>query len=123
MSQRPPHLLDYASPPPLRRFNPAMWPSIPSFIVLLGLAAFLSVTVARLVPGGPFISIHADIVPLVASIVAFHLAWRSLRSSGIARRVALLCILLGCVAILFFTIADVVSFWSRPYARGVLIGW
>lgn len=116
-----PQTLDYAAPSGSRRFDPAKWPSIPAFVVVLIVAAVLSLTVGRMVPGGPFISIHADVVPVLACAAVFHLAWRSLRPSPVGRRIALACILLVSVAIIFFKVSDVVSFWFRPYARGTLI--
>jgi hypothetical protein len=123
MLSQVPQPLDYAAPSGRRRFDPAVWPSIPALVVLLIVAASLTVTVGRMVPGGPFISLHADVLPVVACAAAFHLAWRSLRPSSGGRRVALACILLISVAIIFFKVADVVSFWFRPYARGTLIAW
>ena len=92
-------------------------------MVVLIVAAALSITAGRMVPGGPFISIHADVVPVLACAAAFHFAWRSLRPSPVGRRIALACILSVSVAIIFFIVSDVVSFWFRPYARGTLIAW
>jgi hypothetical protein len=116
-----PQPLDYAAPSGSRPFDPAKWPRIATFMVVLLVAAVLSVTVGRMVPGGPFISIHADVVPVLACAAAFHFAWRSLGASPVRRRIALACVLLISVAIIFFKVSDVFSFWIRPHARGALI--
>lgn len=86
-------------------------------------AAGLSLHVGRMIPGGPFISIHADVIPVVVCTVSFHLAWRSLRASGTRRRIALAFVIIASVAIFILKLEEVVSFWVRPYARGVLIEW
>jgi hypothetical protein len=116
-----PQPLEYAAPSGSHRFDPATWPSIPAFVVVLTVAAVLSISVGRMIPRGPFISIHADVVPVLVSTAAFHFAWRSLRPSPVGRRIALACILLVSVAIIFFNVSDVVLFWFRPHARGTLI--
>ena len=122
MSRVPPNPLDYASGSVRSRFDPAVWPGVPVLILTLFGAGVLSVTTRHMVPGGPFVSIHADVIPFVACSIVFHLAWRALGPGGTGRRIAMLRIVLVSVAIICFIWWDVVTFWFRPYARGPLIG-
>jgi hypothetical protein len=115
--------LDYETPPLKRRFDPAAWPPIPLLVAVVVFSAFLTRTGGKIVPGGPFISLHADVAPAVLSIAVAAFGWRSLRHGPPWRRFVLALLVLSAVAILFLVLDTVILFWLRPYARGDLVSW
>ena len=123
MSVSPVQALDYATPHVGRRFDPAVWPSIAALVGTVLLSALLTLTGGKMIPGGPFISIHADAAPALMSLGLVAVAWRSLRHGPLWRRLTVALIMLCAVAVLFLVLATVISFWLRPYARGALVSW
>lgn len=123
MSVKPVRTLDYAAPPARRRFDPARWPPIPLLIGMLFFTAFLATSGIKVVPGGPFISLHADVAPAVLSVAFVAVAWRSLRHGPLLRRLTVALLTLCAVMVLILVLDSVISFWLRPHARGVLVGW
>jgi hypothetical protein len=91
--------------------------------LILALCAVLVVTWVRIIPGGPFLSIHSDILPVAGCAVLFAFATMSLRTSSPAERVLLLFAMLGSVALIGLVVVNVISFWRDPFARGELVGW
>lgn len=91
--------------------------------LILALCAVLVATWVRIIPGGPFISIHSDILPVAGCAVLFAFAAMSLRTSSPPRRVLLLLAMLGSVALTGLVAANIISFWRNPFARGDLLGW
>ena len=91
-------------------------------IGLTALAFVLGGSVTKTVPGGPFISVVGDILPSVAALAAIRLGFVALRGrrAGV-KFVAALCLLVASLTLGRIMI-DVYTFWSRPYARGELIG-
>jgi hypothetical protein len=116
-------LLDYASPMLRRRFNPATWPTLAASSVIVGLSAALITTGGHVIPGGPFVSIHANVIPAVACLGVIVVVWRALRLARGILRCCVVCVVLAAAVIVIFAIDDVMSFWLRPYARGVLLAW
>jgi hypothetical protein len=93
--------------------------------VLLGIViacGFLMCTSAKLTPGGPFISISGDLLPLFGSFFAVLAARRLIHIRRGLRRWASVCLLVAAVGIMCFVIFVVVSWWIRPYSRGYLFG-
>ena len=117
MSVPPVRSLDYAAPPARRRSEPARRPSVVALINTLIVSAFLMATGGKINPGGPFISIHADIVPALISVGLVAVAWRSLRHGPLRRRLAVASIMLCAAAVLALDAAIVVSFWLGRYSR------
>jgi hypothetical protein len=77
----------------------------------------------RVIPGGPFISIHADVIPGAACCFVIAKQFRFLRRFSAERQAFSVLLILAAAAILFYVVADVVGFAMRPYARGDLIRW
>jgi len=77
---------------------------------------------SKIVPGGPFISVIWDILPSLFALTAIGLSLRNIRERpGYWIASSLVAITLSNFA-LANVISSVVTFWHRPYARGVLIG-
>jgi hypothetical protein len=115
--------LDYAPPALRRRFHPANWPTLGALFLIALMSGALSATVGRVVPGGPFVSIHADVVPAVTCLGVIVFVWRALRMAPVLVRVGAACVVLGSALVVILIIQDVMMFWLRPYARGVLFAW
>jgi hypothetical protein len=123
MTATPIQPLDYASPSGRRRFDPAVWPPLIALVAVVVVAAILSTTGGKLVPGGPFVSIRADLTPFVLCVGVIALSWRSLRHGRLLRRSSVALIVLAAAAVAILVVDQVVSFWLRPYARGALVSW
>ena len=123
MTVTPIQPLDYASPPVRRRFDPAVWPPLGALILVVVVAALLTLTAAKMIPGGPFVSIRSDLTPFILSVAVIALAWRSLRRGGPRRRLGAGIVVLMAAAVAGVAADNVMSFWLRPYARGALVGW
>jgi hypothetical protein len=120
MASPDPQPLDYARPTPEARSDGETWRLwlIPA---LLFPAAILSISAVRTIPGGPFISIHADVLPCVMCIVGIYLAARAMKN--VRRRVGLILSLIMAGAIICVVVLDVIAFWLQPFARGVPIAF
>jgi hypothetical protein len=115
--------LDYASPPSPRRFNSATWPIIGALSPVPLMAGAFSTTGGHLTPGGPFISIHANIIPAVACLAVIVSIWPALRTARPILRFCSACVILGSALVVIFVAQDIMMFWLRPYARGALFAW
>lgn len=83
-------------------------------------AAFLSATSARTVPGGPLISLHTHAFPALICGVVMVLAWRSWRASTRARRVGLILVVFCAVALVGLLAADVAwAIWDQTCLRTI----
>src|SRR5688572_372070 len=98
MSVSPVQALGYATPQARRRFDPAIWPPIAALVGAVVLSALLTLTGGKMIPGGPFISLHADAAPALISVGLVAVAWRSLRHGPLWRRLTVALIVLCSVA-------------------------
>ena len=80
-------------------------------------------TSVRIVPGGPFVSIHADIFPAISCIVVLVACTRVFQASSIGRKIGLLFTGLGSVGVISLVVMDIVAFCQNRFARGVVVGW
>jgi len=115
--------LDYAPPALRRRFSPANWPTLCALSMIALTSGSLSKTGGHLIPGGPFVSIHANVIPAVTCLAIIGLAWPALRRAPALIRFGAACVVLGSALVVILVIQDVMMFWLRPYARGVLLAW
>jgi hypothetical protein len=84
---------------------------------------FLLATDGRVIPGGPFVSIHAEIIPGVSCLTVLFCSARDFRAATIARRVGLSFLALFAVGIITLAVLINVSFRFEPHARGALVAW
>src|SRR4051812_7685881 len=103
--------LDYASPTLRRRWNPATWPTIAALSVIALISAALLTTGGHVIPGGPFISIHANVIPAVACLVVIVVVWRALRTGRGLLRFCAACLILCSASAVIFVIQDIMMFW------------
>jgi len=87
------------------------------------LAMFLVATDGRISPGGPFFSVHGEIIPVGGCLVMLWLIGRDFRVASLRRRVGLSLLALASVGITALATIVNVSFWLEPHARGDLVGW
>lgn len=75
------------------------------------------------IPGGPFISITGNILPVIIAFMTLFITIDAYPHSGITKRIIML-ILTGFAYLLAIAaILSVYDFWMDPYARGRLIGF
>ena len=91
--------------------------------LILAVSAILVATTVRVIPGGPFLSIHGDILPILSCVALFVIASIALPRSSVPRRMLLISAMLGSLGLTGLIVAKVVSFWREPFARGELVGW
>ena len=98
-------------------------PFIIIYLAVVILSALLSLTRTWIVPGGPFVSIHAEFLPVVACASVMALAVRRLLEYSVGQCVALFLIACAAAGIIGFIIENMISFWRNPFARGAMLGW
>ena len=91
--------------------------------MLILVSMLLVATDVKTVPGGPFVSIHAEILPVVSCLAVLFFVARDFRAASIGRRVGLSFLGLVSVGIIALVIRIVVSFCCDRFAREVLFGW
>ena len=84
---------------------------------------FRLATDGRIIPGGPFVSIHAEVLPALSCAVVLLFIARDFRTASAARRVGLSFLVLASVSIIAVAAMVIVLFCREPYARGVLVAW
>jgi hypothetical protein len=123
MGQPPSPVLEYATRPERARCDPAIWPSVRAFGVAVIVQAALAATDVKFTPGGPFISIHAEVIPVLICLVILTLGTRALFSGKPMRRVAVAAIMVISSLIALGAVRNVVSYWQAPRSRGALVGF
>ena len=92
-----------------------------SIFLFVGLLAWFADR-GKIIPGGPFISITGNIVPLIGAAIAI---WASLpyvaypRLKIILSAVTHIALATSLAGIVLYSI---ITFWIKPFARGDLIG-
>jgi hypothetical protein len=94
---------------------------------LMALALFvswiLSGTSEKCIPGGPFVSIVGELLPVVISFLVLTTGFLSLQNApGIGKFIVAVLMCIGA-ALIADVSRQVLSFWFNPYARGTLISW
>jgi hypothetical protein len=102
-------------------------PAEPSYLSrIIGLAVFSVLfggTAARIVPGGPFVSLTSDILPTIAAVASVRYSLLSLRGRDIGTKVIAMFFVVVCTFALSNVFRSVLSFWFSPYARGDFFGF
>lgn len=89
----------------------------------LAVVAFLACLATHKVsPGGPFVSLIGEVLPLLCGCVAIFFGVSCVRARPrIYAAIAVVYLLIATYAI-SVVLSSIVFFWNRPYARGPLIG-
>jgi len=91
--------------------------------IALTTLAFTGVGTQRIIPGGPFISVTGDILPLASALSAICLGLFTLRHPDFLIKLAGLIFIVLATLSVAYNIIDVCSFWFHPKARGNLLGF
>ena len=92
-------------------------------LILVLVSVLLVITDVKVIPGGPFVSFHAEIVPVVCCLAALFFIARDFRAASLARRVGLSLLGFLSVGIIALVVRIVVSFCLDRFSRGALFGW
>ena len=90
---------------------------------VVALAGALVATTARVIPGGPFLSIHSDILPVIGCATVLTLGTITFRAISAERRLGLIAAMITALALIGVVIANVLLFWKTPFARGAMFAW
>ena len=90
-------------------------------VVLLLAAVLLGVSDNKTVPGGPFISIVHEVIPVVLCFLVSARFVRNWRTSRWSQRVYGALFTLLATFLTGTILKFVISFWMSPYSRGRLI--
>ena len=97
-----------------------------SLWICFGLILFSMLLVAtdgKKIPGGPFVSVHAEVLPAVMCLAVLYLVARDFGASSIAGRVGLLFLAIVSTGMILLVAKFIVSFYHDRFARGSLFGW
>jgi len=92
-------------------------------LALVLVSLLLVVTDVKVVPGGPFVSVHAEIIPCLCCLAVLFFVVRDFRAASIGRRVVLSFLALVSAGIIALVSQIVISFCLDRFSRGALIGW
>ena len=92
-------------------------------LALILFSMLLVATDAKRIPGGPFVSVHAEIVPVFSCITVLFFVARDFRAASIVRRVGLSFLALVSAGIILIVVEIIASFCRDRFARGALFGW
>lgn len=73
-------------------------------------------------PGGPFISITADVFPIVVCLATIVVGLVRFRQMTARERLSSLLLLLLPTLLMAFVLDEVIRFWLWPHARGAMFG-
>jgi hypothetical protein len=123
MEQPPSPVLEYATPPKCGCRDPAYSPPLKALGISVIVQASLVATDVKITPGGPFISIHGEVIPVLLCFIILGMGTRSLFSGKPMRRAIVATLMLMSVLIALGAVSFAVSYWRGPYSRGALIGF
>jgi len=72
----------------------------------------------RAIPGGPFLSVTGDLLPMAFAVLAVVLGLTLCRGKDAGTRIAVSLMLLVATVAFARTFNDVYLYWNSPYARG-----
>jgi hypothetical protein len=105
--------------------TPANWSSSLFFLsVFCLIAAWVHPWSAiRSRPGGPFVSIHANVIPAALALAAIGFALIWFLSAKWAGKLVAIAMMLLAGLVIRAVVGDVLGFAYFPHARGRWIGW
>jgi len=109
MEQPPSPVLEYATPPKRRRRDPANSPPLRALGISVIVQASLAATDVKVIPGGPFISIHGEVIPALLCFVILGMGIRSLFSGKPMRRAIVATLMLISMLIALGAVSFAVS--------------
>ncbi|MCX6926811.1 MAG: hypothetical protein NT154_26945 [Verrucomicrobia bacterium] len=91
--------------------------------LIVALSGILIATTGRLIPGGPFVSLHSDVFPVVGCIALLAFGAVGFRFISAERRLVLVFAMLASIGLIGVVVTNVLAFWRDPFARGALFAW
>ena len=92
-------------------------------LTLILVSLLLVATDVKVVPDGPFVSVHGEVFPVLCCMAVLFFVARDFRVATTACRIGLSFLALGSAGIIALVIQIVVSFCHDRFARGTLVGW
>lgn len=89
----------------------------------LFLLPFVAHEVSRVVPGGPFLSITGDIIPISFCLISLFYGTLLVSRAPVELKVAAICVMFIDCFVIAERISDFMGFYFRPASRGNLFGW
>lgn len=77
----------------------------------------------KIVPGGPFISIFGELIPIAVSLGAIFVGLKGFNRMRGSERFWTLAFFALATIIIAGALLSILDFWLNPYARGDLIGF
>ena len=78
---------------------------------------------SKTIPGGPFISVVGELIPLLTFCVFIYLEVKQYRISSLHLRVWTLLLIGITVLLIGIILFNNLSYWFTPYSRGQLLGF
>jgi hypothetical protein len=91
-------------------------------VIFTVLALLLGGQRPRVNPGGPFISLVGDVLPMALAVAAIGYSLAAMRRGEIPVKVAALVIIVVAGIAIRNVLSSILAFWFRPTARGDLFG-
>jgi hypothetical protein len=97
------------------------WPT--KGLILSMIALLIGGEMPKIRPGGPFISVTHEVLPLILSLWVIYDCLSRLRLRVFGPRLAALVVSLLATLAIAKVLITIIAFWMHPYARGDLIGF
>src|SRR5687768_3725370 len=107
--------------PPDAFCNP-QFPRAAGILFLIGSVFFTAAPRLKIIPGGPFISLLGEIVPICFFTAAIFASLIGFREAALSWRLAAWSICIFSAAGIGTLVDGIIRFWFRPSARGDLFG-
>ena len=91
--------------------------------LIVVLSRVLVATTGRIIPGGPFVSVHGDILPVLGCVALLALGAMGSRAVSPKRRMGFRLAMLASLGLIGLVVASLASFWRDPFARGPFLQW
>jgi hypothetical protein len=98
-------------------------PVLAIYLAIILLSLLLSVTRVSVVPGGPFISLHAEVLPVLGCLTLMIVAVRTLCQYSTIRLIGVFLMAMAAAGIAGLIIGNIITFWRDHYPRGTIVGW
>jgi len=92
-------------------------------VALVVFSSLLLATDGKVIPGGPFVSIHAEILPVLCCLAVLFFAAQDFRTSSTIRRIGFSILALVSLGNIGLIVWFIMGFCQNRFARGDLVGW
>lgn len=89
---------------------------------LVGISLLIIAFGGKVIPGGPFISVFGELIPLLILVFFLFVEFKLYIRSNLKLRRWFLLVVCFTVLLIGFILFNNLSFWFDPYSRGRLFG-